>query len=330
MNRVLYILTLLMLLSSCSKVDTPLPNEYGEPIRFSPQVAMASRNLMMSSIYGEEFGVRGYLYDKSSDWETKRSTQKPDANWLNTKVECSNVGVCTYSPIQKWNSAMRYSFFAYYPHTDNGNGDIVLSSANVEDVPVLTYTMRPNAFSEFGKAYDVMIASVVDLTDQYTSYVSLGFNHTLFALNFVVNNLNEASAVIEDFVFEVSDIKYDRIAIPMDGSAPQVSNTQGENISARYDYVTSKITVPSTLNGVMYDISTDKNLLFIPQNGIVGKITITLEGGSPQEIPFNYSGKEFEKGHAYTFSIQIAGSNVTVDLLQESVWNSFDSEIEFD
>ena len=51
-----------------------------------------------------------------------------------------------------------------------------------------------------------MIANVIDVTDQYTSYVQLTFKHCLFAVNFVVNNLNEASTTIDDFIFKVNDI----------------------------------------------------------------------------------------------------------------------------
>lgn len=332
MNRILHIgVILILLLSACSHlVEDADGIMYGEPIRFSPQVSISSRNLTLNSLYGREFGVRGYIYDKNSDWETKRSTQKPDSKWLNTRISCSDIGVCTYAPVQKWNSAMRYSFFAYYPYTENSGGEVTLSSTNIEDVPVATYTFNNQAFSRFDRLYDFMIANVIDVTDQYTSYVQLTFKHCLFAVNFVVNNLNEASTTIDDFIFKVNDIEFNKISVAMDGSEMVATNTKGGDIVATYDYLNSSMVIPSTLNSSPYNISENKALMFIPQKGLTGNISITLHGGTPQIVPFNYSGKSFEAGYSYIFSVQISGNDVGVELLQESEWNTFDNFIEFE
>ena len=194
-----------ILLCSCEKHEQESTHSGNWPVsygymQFSTNVSTKAN--IATNMKGKQFGVIGYKYSKTSNWETSKSVTAPMTGFYNQMVNCGNDGVCTYdkdnntsgNQLQEWEDNL-YSFFAYHPH--NGSG-ISLSSSNATNTPTLTYTYgwlstsgNISVYDSGTPIYDLMTAEAVDVSGSGEGKVNLNFKHRLFAFEILANNYNE-------------------------------------------------------------------------------------------------------------------------------------------
>ena len=171
-------------------------------MQFSTEVS--TRSDLATNMRGRDFGVLGYSYPYTTNWETARSLATPDT-FYDLKVSCGSNGVCTYdndgnaqngAQLTPWDATKWYTFFAYYPH--NGKG-ITLTKQNVTNTPYLTYEYAWLKDAADGidinvcrndQMFDLMTAESAD--NDGTTNVGLNFKHRLFAIEVLANNYNES------------------------------------------------------------------------------------------------------------------------------------------
>lgn len=196
-----------LLFASCEQeVQPTYPN--GElPIfrgymQFSTEVS--TRSDLATNMRGRDFGVLGYSYPYTSNWETARVLATPDT-FYNQKVSCGDRGLCVYdingnpedgNQLTPWDATKWYTFFAYYPYGGKG---ISLTGSEVTNVPFLTYEYAWLKDAVDGidinvprndQMFDLMTAESAD--NDGTTNVGLNFKHRLFAIEVLANNYNES------------------------------------------------------------------------------------------------------------------------------------------
>lgn len=201
MKKFIYILFAAAFLgTSCYKEQTAtddgkLPIFRGY-MQFSTHVSN-SRAHLAEDMRGKDFGVIGFKYSPTSNWETSKSTASPGDWFYNVDVACNaDNGVCSYSPVKQWEN-YNYSFFAYHPYGGTG---ISLSANSVSNTPMLTYTYgwlnqqeNISVYDSDSPIFDLMTAEAIDVNGSGSGTVSLDFNHRLFAFEVLVNNYNETT-----------------------------------------------------------------------------------------------------------------------------------------
>lgn len=184
--------------------ELPIFNGY---MQFSTDVS--TRADLATNMRGRDFGVLGYSYSYTTDWDTAKKLATPDI-FYNQEVSCSENGICSYdidneqggNQLVPWNATKWYTFFAYSPY--NGGG-ITLSRDDVVNTPYLKYEYawlnealsneEITAYSN-DKMFDLMTAEHID-ADGSTN-VGLNFKHRLFAIEVLANNYNESAFVMEE------------------------------------------------------------------------------------------------------------------------------------
>jgi hypothetical protein len=210
--------------------DLPIFNGY---MQFSTEVS--TRSDLATNMRGRNFGVLGYSYSYTTDWEAAKTLATPDT-FYNQQVLCDADGICRYdidseedgNQLKPWDATKWYTFFAYSPY--NGAG-ITLSDANVASTPYLTYeyawlddalaidTSDDNPDNDsidvYGnnKMFDLMTAEHVD-ADGSTN-VGLNFKHRLFAIEVLANNYNESDFEMEQKVDENGNPVLDKAGEPV-------------------------------------------------------------------------------------------------------------------
>ena len=107
-----------ILLAACNGSNI-IPDNPDEEIEIIPErsitfcLGTATRALPVTQLRGESFGVKAYILDNL--WAAAGYNAKPDTDWNNVRIDCSDSGVCTYAPIQSWLDNKYYTFFGYYP-----------------------------------------------------------------------------------------------------------------------------------------------------------------------------------------------------------------------
>ena len=196
-----------LLFASCEQESQPTyPNGelpiFNGYMQFSTEVS--TRSDLATNMRGRDFGVLGYSYSYTTDWDAARLLATPDI-FYNQKVSCGSNGVCTYdndgnaangNQLTPWDAAKWYTFFAYYPYEGKG---ITLTGQNVTNTPYLTYEYAWLKDAADGvdinvcrndQMFDLMTAESAD--NDGTTNVGLNFKHRLFAIEVLANNYNES------------------------------------------------------------------------------------------------------------------------------------------
>lgn len=219
MRKLVFIFSIFTLLAtSCEKVNTITDgNElqfFNGYIQFSTSVN-DTRATLSENMRGLDFGVIGFKYSETSNWETAKPITAP-GNWFyNKEVECDqNNGTCSYGTPEKWDKN-NYSFFAYSPYNTTG---VTLSGNDVVNTPMLTYTYPwpwlvkdpvndvIDVCDSDSPSVDLMTAEAIDVNGSGSGTVTLDFKHRLFAFEVLVNNYNENSAGDVDARQEITNL----------------------------------------------------------------------------------------------------------------------------
>lgn len=178
-------------------------------MQFSTKVS-DTRAQLAESMKGKHFGVIGFKYSSTSNWETIKSTNAPGTWFYNVDVECEAGGTCSYEPIRQWEDN-NYSFFAYYPY--NGSG-ISLRGSEIANTPMLDYTYswlsstgNISLYDSSSPSFDLMTAEAIDVNGSGSGTVTLDFKHRMFAFEILANNYNENTAGTTDARQKITGLK---------------------------------------------------------------------------------------------------------------------------
>lgn len=297
-----FIAASVLLLASCEQEPQPTyPNRelpiFNGYMQFSTEVS--TRADLATNMRGRNFGVLGYSYSYTTDWDAAKKLAVPDT-FYDQEVTCGSNGICSYDisaddgkQLKLWNATKWYTFFAYSPYQGAG---ISLSDATKEGTPYLTYEYAWKAQAEAGgdinvfdnnEMFDLMTAEHID-ADGSTS-VGLNFKHRLFAIEVLANNYNESAFVMEQKIDEngnpVMVVKRDSDGKPIletntDGTPvnDQTKSIQGLTLTVQGLTHTS-MTIPLSMrseemenikyypvgNDATYPLK-DKNVMFNVQN----------------------------------------------------------------
>ena len=346
-----YLLALLAVVSvSCEKtgIDSSTEVDLGPNsgfIRFSTKVA--TKAPILTDLKNNHFGVLGYEYSYSTNWETAKAKAKPTV-FHDQTVNCDSDGVCTYdinnSPVdgnqlKPWVLASRYAFFAYYPQMTNTNG-ITISGEDMTNTPTVNYVLPLSDNPVLPeKLCDLMTAYSVDETVGGGT-VGLTFQHKLFCIEVLAQNFNNAQESISELTITIDNLKYQSITLPM-------KNEEGTTvvlgkIAENNDEITSNDKqiqfrligngdTPVSLPGNSGQVSmsegalVNRKLMLIPQTeGIKGSITF-----AGKDYPF-YFQNEMKERTKYNLVINFTGSTIVIATAEVGAWESWDVEHEFE
>lgn len=325
--RLLFSLSVAVLLTAACG-DTPFnPADEGTEVPPGRLIAFSTgtdtRAAQLANLRGKDFGVKAFILNNL--WASAGYNARPDGAWNDVRVGCDASGICTYTPRQFWTDNKYYSFFGFYPYTDDPA--ITVSDANNESTPYLEY--RPSA-DDATLHRDVMVASMLDCTAISTGQVRMQFSHVLFCVNIAVNNYNDEAIRLENVNCSFTSDLYGNYKINLDKSAPVASGTMS---GASYSMATTATVSNTSATGAANITDTDKFLMLIPQTGLKGKISFRLtQGGQTVEktIPFEDNETDFRAGYRYTFTLYFVGDAIHFRVVPSNEWTDNDSDIEFD
>ena len=364
------ILFLAFLTLSCEKapIDNPSTGIGLVPplgyITFNTDVATKAE--IVNSLKGKSFGVYGFSYSNSTDWETTRSVSFPDV-FQNMVVHCDpETGVPSYDldsdiagkQLTPWNLLKYYAFFAYYPY---GNGNVVGSEMK-NDVPTVTYTLplgenpvNPDNLVDLMTAHsidrDPVKNAVVGFNEPYFDGTpACEFQHRLFCLEVMSQNFNDnKDERIRTPKLIIDNLKYNKIIVPLQKGDSKFSVTAQERPSSGsltfdisgnnggaggsgeeeilvYAQNSEYYTGPVSLSGT-------RNLMLIPQDRLSGQITFELYDATQNKwtaYTQNFESKiTFEEGKKYTLSINFTGDSIVIVLSEAGSWEPFQVNYEF-
>lgn len=316
---------LLMVLASCDgnrtddTIEIPV-SEYGY-IFFNTEVE--SRGALLEERLEDSFGVLGYTYDK--DWETARPQATPNVfhKQLIEYKKVNNVYTHTYSPLQPWLGLQKYSFFAYYPFSE----DLMAPSASThEGNPYVVYTLASR--TEVTDLVDVMTGQVFD-TDASARTVDFTMSHRLTAIDIVARNFSDAVEVSAMKIM-FNNLLYDKVKIPLntnDEPGLVYDYDVAENQTATYTLVNAPIEIkPNEQKNITSD---GKTMIVIPQNTpLEGSIDITFKNSSgtentdTQEFKMN---KETQAGRRYYMQLAFTQEKITIAIVESEEWADADN-----
>lgn len=343
---------LAMLATSCQNSEELLIPTEGY-ISFNSEVA--SRGELVTEMTGKDFGVMGYEYN--GDWNTVKVQATPDLFYAQT-IGWDNVNeLHTYAPLKPWIPGKRYTFFGYYPTTG-----VELSGEDVEGVPYLTYTL-PDTPADMK---DVMTTVVYDTDNSASNSVGLTFQHRLVAMNVQARNFNTpyngnpVYIKLTDVSITYTNLKYDKVTLPMDASLP-VARTEATEKTKEYTILdTGNLLIPptdtSTGETTSVEVSAGQEppttLILIPQEGtdesddyLKGTVTFTFdyvdangnkitiadvaEQPGIRTLPFDL-GKSIVAGRKYALLMNFSRTSVTIAIVESGEWTDKDIDIEFE
>lgn len=290
MKRIVYIIIMLLpFLCGCTMEDSSSAVEKFDKYIFFSQGVETKASLIekKEDLNGQTFGIVGFKYPSTTDWETFiEQTPAPtpnlfyDGNGSLVETEtltCSADGSASYAPLQGWSNTKKYSFFAYYPYT-NENVNLVNLDGNpyTGGVPAIKYTM--NEASLASSMVDIMTAPAQ--TDKYwisstnnninNSDVKFLFSHCLSSLGLNAKNSSAGDIILKNVILVVDGIKYSSAIIPLDGTPEQYTGPESSIIEGfPLDLTDSEKSVVATSKELA-----DK-LIFIPQTDNVS-ISLTI------------------------------------------------------
>lgn len=334
MKHLRYYIQLLLLsvltLTGCEKSPFINNEESGEIIiptngyiHFSP--GKPSTRATLVNDMKRNFGVMGYRweYTNSNDvWNTVKVQAKPNVfyNQLVTYDDDANLHTYDAYPsdadqaLVPWATGSKYTFFGYYPHTEESNGSIVLSGENVEGTPYLTYTLPTSP----ANMLDVMTAALYNTDYKSSREVNLNFKHRLAAVDLQMVNMNaplengtEVYVQISNLKINFDNLKYNKANIYMD-SDMALERTEASNKKPSYTLSANAISVPPSTASSIHIIPSGNPLIIIPQEKdsdyLKGTITFTLNYSNSNGDNLN-NNKELKNAkvqpgaHTHTFNI---------------------------
>ena len=319
--------------------------------------AAKTKTAQVESMYGKSFNVIAFKY--SSDWATFKATGTP-ASAMNssspygfkfpTPVACAaSTGICTYTssdntnPVE-WDGNMKYSFFAYYPTSDDDSKGTVtrVTDEATAGVPAIKYTVPSpvGGYMNAADVPDVMTAYTYDAQNTGAGAVSLNFKHRLCLFCVEARNLKTTEATISNLVLTITSNWYGDVTIPLDGSAIQPGTVHDEDFVCRMQPTEGTGTVVATFGSDGTSANTlvshpNNHIAFIPQNpdvigsNLVGKLNFKWNG-TDKEQEFTAT-KAFLEGKKYAFVITIAADDaISVDIRESEDWEEKSSDIIFE
>lgn len=326
MNRIALIaLSAILMMTACNKSESsPAQEESGAYIFFSQRVQTKAPLIgSTASMNGKTFGVVGYKYANTTDWNAVKSTATPTVFATTPQpVTCDENGYGTYSPLQGWSNTQKYAFFAYYPT----NATLV----NTTGVPVIKYTLaEDDSATDANEMYQSMadVMTATPRTDLYwnsassnnvaSGEVTLSFAHRLSCVGVKIKNSTNSAITVSKVDFTVAGIQNKDITIPLDGSAATpVAATTPMSASFSLSLADTDKSIPvNTTSQEEYKELSDK-LIFIPQSGdlTISKFQITFKRGTAPAESFivNDLTTALEEGKKHLISLNIKESTVDV------------------
>lgn len=366
MKNIKYILLAAVLLSASCEQEPPtvdfgkLPVHYGY-MQFSTGVSNTRAHLA-ESMRGRDFGVIGFKFSPTSNWDSSKSTNSPGNWFFNKKVSCDANGDCSYGEPTPWENN-NYAFFAYHPY--NGAG-IKLSDSTKVNTPTLEYTYgwlnqtgNISLYDSNSPSFDLMTAEAIDVNGSGSGRVDLEFKHRLFAFEVLANNYNEnsegktdARQEITNLTLTLENLAHSEMVIPlsmMEGEADPVydSKTPGTRTFKINDDTiiipAFNETIPRIFNGETevcgagvatsiskYGSTNGGYLFLIPQEGSIDGIKGTLNWtelkyfqGDENEVQNEFTSTiDFEPGVLYQIHINFVGDGITIALIEAGTWDS--------
>lgn len=286
-----------LLFASCEQESQPTyPNGelpiFNGYMQFSTEVS--TRSDLATNMRGRNFGVLGYHYSATSNWNTAKSITSAN-EFYKLEVSCGeDGGVCTYdintaqagNQLKPWEKFL-YTFFAYYPYSGNG---LSFSAQNKVDTPTLTYT-----YSWKGKTslpiyydasnqemFDLMTAEAID--EDGSSNVDLNFKHRLFAVEVLANNYNET---LYEYVYDLTkpiwvyEVDKDGNYVLDESGNPIIATDENNNPIQETDADGNKLyEVKLDENGnKVYKLDENGNKILVKdENQIINKLVVKVEG----------------------------------------------------
>ena len=338
-----YLLALLAVVSvSCEKTGIDSSTEVelapqGGYIRFSTKVS--TKAPLLTNLRGTNFGVLGYKYTYSTNWETARATAAPSIFYDQT-VRCDSDGVCTYDintidagdQLKSWELTSKYAFFAYYPQKNGTNG-ITISREEVTNTPTVNYVLPLSDNPVLPENLcDLMTAYSVDETAGGGT-VGLTFQHRLFCIDVLVQNFNDKDESISNLTLTINNLKYQSVTLPMKND-PETTVVYGElpnNQKIKVFRLIDNDDDPVTVSGNSGQISlsegdlVDRKIMLIPQNeGIKGTVTF-----AEKNYDFSFPN-EMKEGRKYNLVINFTGSTIVIATAEAGAWESVEVKHEFE
>ena len=301
-------LLIFALLSGCADKfianEDDLPHDPSQPIVFTTHLGMVLRGVPVNDAAGmTSIGVF-CAATGASDWDAMATPNKMFDHQLNNQS-----GVWTYQEDEKifWDANSltdRYTFFAYAPHTQAGNGITVNGSASTPGIPSLKYTVP----TDVSMQPDLMVA-VPRYDVRPVGNVSLRMKHALTCVGFQIAGDGEqikgisisGVAVSGNVIADGENIVWSNLAPP---------TTTDFSTSLNYDSGQDYYTVPENMSTNL--IASDGYLMMIPQAlGSDAKIIITFSDDTIREISLDtYT---WEAGSRVTYHITLtADGTITV------------------
>jgi len=311
-----------------SSTDVGLVPEGGY-IRFSTKVS--TKAPLLTNLRENSFGILGYEYNYSTNWESARALAKPTV-FYDEKIVCDEDGVCTYDPLKPWNLTKKYAFFAYYPQP--GNNGITISSESKTDTPTISYALPLSDNPVLPeKMCDLMTAYAVNETAGGGT-VGLTFQHKLFCIDVLAQNYNDTQESISKLTLTIDNLKYQGITLPLkndEGTTVVYDEIEDNNNGYQFRLIgDSDDTVTVNKADGQVNMSEDK-IMLIPQNeGIKGTIAITFEGDNNAQVyAFDFT-KEMKEGRKYNLIIKFTGNTIVIANAEAESWDSWNVEHEFE
>lgn len=304
-------------------------------IFFNSAISNNTRGSLITTPYLQQnFGVIGYQWDytdANANWETQEQI-KPNL-FANTHQQVTYANnVHSYTPIREWETGKRYAFFAYYPYS---NSAIVVSGADVEHTPYLTYTLPTDP----AEMLDIMTASAIDMdySSSQGGIVNLAFKHRLSAIDVQMLNLNDPYLTdgnslpvyikVTDMNITFNNLRYNTAKLYIDNTTPGHNDeftTNGEGVEQEYTLFTELTEhIPPVETGANVTYVTSGNpLIVIPQTAEDESFT-----GDTIYKKFLYGTLSFN--YQYLINEDGTYSNVTSDLIKTNDEGEYIGEGEY-
>ena len=327
-------MSVILMMTACNKSESsPVQEEFGAYIFFSQRVQTKAELITTASMNGKTFGVVGYKYANTTDWNAVKATATPTVfASVPQPVTCSEGGYGTYSPLQGWSNTQKYAFFAYYPT----NATLV----NTTGVPVVKYTLaEDDSATDANEMYQSMadVMTATPRTDLYwnsasannvaNGEVTFSFAHRLSSVGVKIKNSTNSAITVSKVDLTVAGIQNKDIIIPLDGSAATpVAATTPMSASLSLSLADADKSLPANTTN---HVELSDKLIFIPQSGnlTISKFQITFKRGTAAAESFivNDLTTALEEGKKHLISLNIKESTVEVSYkFETNAWTDIE------
>ena len=365
------LLSLLIVICACSGDDSDNGIEIKVPtagyIHFGTESKTTRASNIVEDMTGKDFDVIAFQYSYSSDWNTFKATGTPASSKFPfpTHVTHSTNSLWTYDAsstnngqaLVEWDNASKYAFFAYYPQSGTGSCIQTATTRNTAGTPAITYTVPSSTDPSALK--DVMIASMMDVTNNSDGTVYFFFRHCLSCITIEARNLDEVEnsddhskdQTISDLKLYITSDLWGSLTIPLDYTIEQ---TPGNKTSTTKEYSifgsSTTVNVPALVKGNSLQtvpVSGDNNIFIIPQtaakNGhLKGYLSFTDKNAEKKIGKENVTGytydsnlvfdanRDFEAGHKYSLIINFANGQISIAIIDTNDWTDVNQTITFE